>query len=160
MRHHLGWIAIGWLLAVCAVALVAYGNPAAAQSLDERTRAVAQQLRCPVCQGESVADSSAGISQAMRAIIRRRLSESESPNEITTYFVSKYGTWILLAPPSSGIGSLAWVAPPLLALGGLALFAALIADWRRRARAPEPVARGEYLARARAEAYRGKEPPS
>jgi cytochrome c-type biogenesis protein CcmH len=151
MRRYLGWIAIGWLLALCAVTLIAYGNPASAQSLDDRTRAVAQQLRCPVCQGESVADSSAGISKAMRAIIRQRLLQGESAGEIKAYFVSKYGAWILLAPPSSGIGAVAWLAPPLLALGGLALIATLIADWRRRAKTPTRSAPSEYLARVRAE---------
>jgi cytochrome c-type biogenesis protein CcmH len=151
VRRWLGWIAIGWLLVICSVALVAYGNPAAAQSLDERTRAVAQQLRCPVCQSESVADSSAGISKAIRAIIQKRLAEGQSADQIKTYFVSRYGTWILLAPPSSGIGAVAWLAPPLLVLGGLALLMTLVMDWRRRAKRPPRPARSEYLARVRAE---------
>jgi len=151
MRRWLGWIAIAWLLALAAVALAAYGAPAAATSLDDRTRAVAQQLRCPVCQGESVADSPSGIAAAMRAIIRRQLAAGRSPDQVKAYLVSRYGNWILLAPPASGIGSLAWLAPPLLVLAGIGLLATLLLDWRRRGRDPAASGSADYLARVRAE---------
>lgn len=151
MRRWLGWIAIAWLLAVCALALVAYGSPAAAVTLDDRTRAVAVQLRCPVCQGESVADSPSGIAESMRSLIRQRLQSGQSPEAIKAYLVSRYGNWILLAPPSSGIGSLAWLAPPLLLLGGFALLATLVADWRSRGRTRETGGRSAYLERVRSE---------
>jgi cytochrome c-type biogenesis protein CcmH len=150
-RGYAGWIAIAWLLAICALALAAYGTPTSAQSLDDRTRAIAQELRCPVCQGESVADSSSGISQAMRGIIRQQLASGHSAGQIKAYFVSKYGTWILLAPPSSGIGALAWLAPPLLAVGGLAVLVTLVADWRKRGRKKRGAAKSEYLERVRME---------
>jgi cytochrome c-type biogenesis protein CcmH len=149
MKRYLGWVAIGLLLGIAAIALLAYGNPSH-QSLDDRTRAVAQQLRCPVCQGESVADSPSGIAKEMRAIIRRRLAEGQSPDTIKAYFVYRYGTWILLAPPTSGVGTLAWLAPPLLVLGGAALLMTLLLSWRSRGQ--EPVrARADYLERVRAE---------
>lgn len=151
MRRWLGWIAIGWLLALCAVALVAYGSPPQRASLDDRARAVAQGLRCPACQGESVADSPAGIAKAMRAEIRRRLARGQSPDQIRRYLVSKYTDWILLSPPSSGVGSVAWLAPPLLLLGGLGLVLTLVADWRKGGRSrPAPV-RARYRERVRAE---------
>jgi cytochrome c-type biogenesis protein CcmH len=151
MRGWLGWIAIGWLVALCALALVAYGSPASHPSLDDRTRAVAQQLRCPICQGESVADSPSDISKAMRALIRTRLEEGQSPAQIKAFFVAKYGSWILLAPPASGVGSFAWLAPPLLLLGGLGLLITLVVDWRTRGRAPAAAASTAYLERVRAE---------
>jgi cytochrome c-type biogenesis protein CcmH len=151
MSRWLGWIAIAWLLGLCALALAAYGNPAHSASLAERTRAVAQQLRCPVCQGESVADSPSAISQAMRAIIRQRLARGETPEQVKAYLVSRYGNWILLAPPASGIGSLAWLAPPLLLLGGLVLLAVLVLDWRARSQRRTSGAKREYLERVRAE---------
>jgi cytochrome c-type biogenesis protein CcmH len=134
MRRWLGWIAIAWLLVVCAVALAVYGNAPSRPSLDDRVRAVALQLRCPICQGESVADSPSGIAKAMRADIRRRLERGQSAATITHAYVTKYGDWILLAPPSAGVGGVAWLAPPLLLLAGIALLAALVADWRRRGR--------------------------
>lgn len=160
MRRWLGWIAIAWLLALCALALAVYGSPAGAGylaggagsgALDDRTRAVAQQLRCPVCQGESVADSPSEISKEMRTIIRRQLAQGKSPDAVKAYIVSRYGNWILLAPPTSGIGTLAWLAPPLLLLGGLALIATLIIDWRNRANSTPTGVREDYLERVRRE---------
>lgn len=151
MRRWLGWIAIAWLLMLCAVALVAYGSPAGASSLDDRTRAVALELRCPVCQGESVADSPADIAKAMRTLIRKRLAAGQSPDSIKAYLVSRYGNWISLAPPTSGIGVVAWLAPPILVLGGLGLLLTLVAGWRARGKAPEQGSRAAYIERVRAE---------
>lgn len=151
MKRWLGWIAIGWLLVLCAVTLAAYGSPASGSSLDERTRAVAQQLRCPVCQGESVADSPSDIARAMRGMIRQRIARGQSADAIKSYFVSRYGAWILLAPPASGVGSLAWLAPPLLVLGGVGLLLTLVAGWRRRGEDRSPGAKATYLERVRAE---------
>jgi cytochrome c-type biogenesis protein CcmH len=147
----LGWIAMALLLGAGAIALFAYGSPESHLSLDDRTRAVALQLRCPVCQGESVADSSSSISQAMRQIIRRDLATGKSPDRIKAYFVSKYGDWILLAPPASGVGSFAWLAPPLLLLAGIGLLITLVLDWRRKGKSPSRAASASYLERVRSE---------
>lgn len=151
MRKWLGWIAIGWMLVLCAVALVAYGNQSRPLSLDTRARAVEQQLRCPICQGESVADSPAGIAKSMRTEIRRKLSAGQSPAQIKASFVAAYGNWILLAPPASGLGSFAWLAPPLLFLGSIGLLVTLILEWRTRGRTAGERVREMYLERVRAE---------
>lgn len=155
MRRWLGWVAIAWLLALCGLALVAYGDRTSPASLNDRTRAVAQQLRCLVCQGESVADSPSGFAQGIRALIHRRLAAGQTPDQIDAYLVSRYGDRILMAPPQQGIGSIAWLAPPLLVLGGLGLLATLILDWRHRGRSV-PTAREEYLERVRAELAAGE----
>jgi cytochrome c-type biogenesis protein CcmH len=151
VRHRLGWVAIVWLLCLCAVGLAAYGSPAASTSLQDRTQAVAQQLRCLVCQGESVADSPSDLASAMRKLIRAQLAQGRSADEIKTYLVARYGDRILLAPPASGIGGFAWLAPPLLLLGGVALLLTLVVDWRGRGRAPATGGRAAYIARVRAE---------
>jgi cytochrome c-type biogenesis protein CcmH len=156
MKRWLGWIAIGWLLILCAVALFAYGRTSPSASSSDRTLAVARELRCPVCQGESVADSQSGISQGMRAIIRRKLVAGQSPDSIKQYFVARYGNKILLAPPSSGIGDVAWLAPPLLVAGGMGLLLTLVFDWRSRSRAPLSAIGGGYLDRVRAELEHGE----
>jgi cytochrome c-type biogenesis protein CcmH len=153
MRRRLGWVAIGWLLLLCALALVVYGRPTAGASLRERTLAIAGQLRCPVCQGESVADSESGIAQGMRDIIRRRLQQGQSSAQIETYFVSRYGEKVLLSPPSSGVGGIAWLAPPLLVLGGAGLLVTLVVDWRGRTRVPASPVNERYLARVRRELH-------
>lgn len=156
MKRWLGWIAIGWLLILCAVALLAYGRASPSASLSDRTLAVARELRCPVCQGESVADSQSGISQGMRAIIRRKIIAGQSSDSIKQYFVARYGNKILLAPPSNGIGDVAWLAPPLLVAGGMGLLITLVFDWRSRSRVPlSPMGDG-YLERVRAELEHGE----
>lgn len=97
--------------------------------------AIARNLRCTVCQAESLAVSQAGIARDMRKIIRQKLRQGESPAQIRAYFVARYGDYILLKPPFDARGAVLWIAPFVLAavLGGIA--------WgimRRRARAPDP----------------------
>jgi cytochrome c-type biogenesis protein CcmH len=150
MRRWLGWIAIAWMLAICGVIFLAYGHSTSRPTLDQRTRALAAQLRCPICHGESVADSTTDIARSIRALIRQRLSTGESPDAIERYLTSRYGNSIVLAPPTSGVGSIAWFAPLLLLLGGLGLLVTLVADWRSRSTAPAGESL-QYLQRVRAE---------
>jgi cytochrome c-type biogenesis protein CcmH/NrfF len=65
--------------------------------------------------------------------------------------VSTYGSWILLSPPASGLGSLAWLGPPLLVVGGLGLLLTLVTAWRRRGKLPQREAKAAYLRRVREE---------
>lgn len=155
MRRWLGWIAIGWLLLLCGAALLAYGNPAPHTSLNDRTMAIARDLRCLVCQGESVADSPSGFSQGIRGEIGRRLQAGQSSDEIENFLISKYGDKILLAPPQSGIGNLAWLAPPVLVVAGAILLIMLVLDWRRQGQMPVAARREDYLERVRAELAAG-----
>src|SRR6266568_412069 len=69
------------------------------QTLDQRVRQVASQLKCPVCQGESVADSPALISQQMRGIIRQQLQAGRSEQEVIAYFQARFGDQIVWSPP-------------------------------------------------------------
>jgi len=142
------------LLALCAVALAAYGNDTPRTSLADRTRAVASQLRCLVCRGESVADSPSQFSLIVRRRIRDALSAGETPDRIKSDLVRSYGNRILLAPPVSGVGSVAWLGPPLLVAAGTALLCFLVFDWRTSAR-PRTVGRSEYIERIRAELAQG-----
>jgi cytochrome c-type biogenesis protein CcmH len=152
MRRYLGWLAIGWLLALCAVALVAYGRPTSTPSLDQRTLSVASGLQCLVCQGGSVAESPSGFAQSVRVLIRKQLAAGRSPSQVRSYLVSKYTDAILLEPPASGLGDLAWLAPPLLILGGLGLLSTLVYDWRRKGVGSQGKSRhAEYLERVRHE---------
>jgi cytochrome c-type biogenesis protein CcmH len=150
MSRWRGWVIISLLLALCAVALAAYGSPSHAPTLDERTQSLAAQLRCPVCQGESVADSQSAIAKGIRAVIRRDFARGESEDSIKTQLLASFPD-ISLAPPTGGIGSIAWLAPPLLVLGGAALITLLILDWRGRGGRPAEPANPAYLARVRRE---------
>ena len=96
------------------------------ETLDQRVHDVASQLKCPVCQGESVADSPALISQQMRALIRQQLQSGMTEQQSIQYFRSRYGDRILWAPQQQGFTLLAWLAPPaVLIVGALILFLVL-----------------------------------
>lgn len=124
-----------WLLAMVVLAggLLLWAARPGPPSLNDRVRSVATQLRCPVCQGESIYDSPASLAAAMRHTIRDRLRSGQSESQIEAYFVSRYGAWILLTPPASGIGLLAWLLPPLLLLVGLLVVGMAVMTWRTRA---------------------------
>jgi len=136
------------LLAVAALAALGAAPPGRAVTEDQ-VREVAANLRCVVCQSLSVADSPSETANQMRAIVRERLAAGETPEQVTAYFVEKYGTWILLAPPRRGFDLLVWVVPIMaLALGlGLAILA--MRRWRRRSAAAAPPAAVDDATRAR-----------
>lgn len=77
---------------------------------------IARELRCPVCQGESAAESNAGIAVEMRRIIAEQLAEGKSEAEIRQFFVQRYGDWILYEPPARGLTLWVWLSP-LIGLG-------------------------------------------
>lgn len=154
MGRWFGWISIGWMLAICIPLFVAYGHPTSRPTLDDRTRAVAVQLRCPICHGESVADSTTDIARSIQALIRRRLSEGQTPDTIKRYLVSRYGESILLAPPAAGVGMIVWLAPLLLLCGGVGLLVTLVAAWRSHRDVPT-MGRSKYLELVRAELAAG-----
>lgn len=95
--------------------------------LQTRVKEVSKTLRCAVCQSESVWESNAELAIQMREIIRERLIQGQSPDEIRAYFQSRYGDFILLKPRFRfGINSLLWGGPfLLLLLGGAALWRTL-----------------------------------
>lgn len=121
------WVlrAAGGLALAIAVAVALTGSPSAT----DRARALDLQLRCPVCQGVSIADSPSESAAQMRAVVRERLAAGASDDEITAYFVARFGTWVLLAPPGDGFGALLWVVPGASMLAG-----AMVLVWRARRR--------------------------
>jgi len=97
--------------------------------IESDTRALASQLRCPVCQGLSIEDSPSELSQQMRALVRDQLRAGKSPDEVKRYFVSKYGEWILLSPPAHGVNTLIYALPlAALTFGGI-LVALAVRRW-------------------------------
>jgi cytochrome c-type biogenesis protein CcmH len=129
----------------------AYG--AAAPNLEDQTRAIATDLRCVVCQNLSVADSPSAMAQEMRTIIREQVAAGKTPQQIKDYFVSKYGDWVLLAPPAKGFGLLAWVLPFVVLVAGLALGVLFLRSWTKRKKPGEAkVVDAALLSRVRTEA--------
>lgn len=125
--------ALAVLLAVVAAAVTTPPSPA------DRVERIAAQLRCPVCDGESVAQSDSSVSLAIRQEIARLVDQGESEEAILDHFRQQYGDWILNAPPARGWLSAVWLLPAaFLALGGFAAARWLAA----RSRPPAEPARG------------------
>ncbi len=111
------------LLALAIVWGVLLFRAAQPPTLDERVHDVASQIQCPVCNGESVADSPSGLAAEMRGLIRQKLAQGESEQQVIQYFESRYGDTILEAPPKSGFTTLIWLPPVLMLLvGGYLVF--------------------------------------
>lgn len=118
--------------AVLLVALAqATGSDASSQPIDSiklenRTREVASQLRCPVCQGLSINDSPSELALEMKALVRDQLAAGRSPDEVRGYFIEKYGEWVLLEPDPRGVNLLVYLLPVLaVAAGGLIVWRAV-----------------------------------
>jgi cytochrome c-type biogenesis protein CcmH len=105
-------------------------------ALDTRTEEVGALLRCPVCQGLSVADSPASMATNMKARVRELLAAGYDEEQILAYFERSYGEFVRLEPPRRGINWLVWLAPPAALLGGLVL----VRRTMRRAAAPAAAA--------------------
>jgi cytochrome c-type biogenesis protein CcmH len=103
-----------------------------APDLEDRTRALAAELRCVVCQNLSVADSPSEMAQQMRAIVREQLQAGKTPEEVRNFFVSKYGEWVLLKPRTTGISLLLWILPYLALAAGLMIAVWLIRRWANK----------------------------
>jgi cytochrome c-type biogenesis protein CcmH len=98
-------------------------------ALEARARALSEELRCMVCQNQSIDDSDATLARDIRILIRQRIEKGESNDAVRAYLVSRYGDFILLKPPFKPETLLLWLSPALVLGAGLA--AALYA--RRRA---------------------------
>ncbi len=107
----------------CAVAVVCLSviPVLAAPSLEDQVQAIAGQLMCPTCAGQTVAESSAPLAQQMKQEIRRRLMRGESQEQIVAFFVGQFGESVLAAPPRRGAGLIVWLTPAVVFLIGAAV---------------------------------------
>ena len=104
---------------VCALSLCLGVSAQATPSLDEREAALASQLRCVVCQNQTVSESRAPIAQDMRLQIREQLTQGRSDKEVVAFFEQRYGAFVRYNPPWKPSTWLLWLSPFLIALAGL-----------------------------------------
>ncbi|PJF08165.1 cytochrome c-type biogenesis protein [Pseudorhodobacter sp. MZDSW-24AT] len=132
-------ILLGLMLAFAPMAPVHAVQPdevLADPGLEARARAISRNLRCPVCQGESIDDSNAPISRDLRLVVRERIMAGDNDAEVLDFVVSRYGEFVLFNPRAEGANLILWLAgPAVLLLGGIGAFAYV----RRRGQAaPAP----------------------
>jgi cytochrome c-type biogenesis protein CcmH len=129
------------LLAVVAIVVIA-GPPARAvepserladPTLEARARALSKELRCLVCQNQSIDESNADLAHDLRVLLRQRLAAGDSDQQVLDYLTGRYGVFVLLDPPFEPVTWLLWLTPPALVLGGGGFLLL-----RARRRRPEP----------------------
>lgn len=81
-------------------------------------RALMEELRCLVCQGQSIADSDAELAGDMRALVRERIAAGEQPEQIRSWLVERYGAWVSYRPPVEPLSWPLWAAPIVLLIAG------------------------------------------
>jgi cytochrome c-type biogenesis protein CcmH len=94
--------------------------------LETRARALSQQLRCMVCQNESIDDSNAPLAHDLRVLVRERLTSGDTDRQVLDFLVARYGEFILLKPPFNWHTALLWIVPPgalLIGAGALVVLA-------------------------------------
>jgi cytochrome c-type biogenesis protein CcmH len=123
--------------------------------LEARARALSAQLRCMVCQNESIDESHADLARDLRVLVRERLQAGDSDDQIRAFLVRRYGDFILLKPPFKLETWLLWGAPFLILLtGGGIIF---VARRRQRSLAPADSLSLSEAERARLEAMLGED---
>ncbi len=93
-------------------------DPLTDPALEARVQKLGKELRCAVCQGVSIADSPASMARAQLDKVRELVAAGKSDEEITDYFVARYGEWVLLEPPKHDWNLLVWLGPVALIVGG------------------------------------------
>ena len=89
------------------------------RTIDDQANEISNQLLCPVCAGQSVAESNSNLANDMRQVIRKKLEEGQTQEEIMAYFIDTYGDTILGAPPAKGVNLFLWLLPGAAIVAGL-----------------------------------------
>jgi cytochrome c-type biogenesis protein CcmH len=140
---------------------IAQIKSASQKTIDTEVMEIANELMCPVCQGQSVAESNSELARDMRGIIRQKLEEGQTREEIIGYFVERYGESILGAPPMRGFNIFLWALPALAFIVGGLIIARLLHSQRNESslqsqgvQSAKPITESEYEERLRRELER------
>ena len=138
------------LLGIAAIAALAWTAPAQAVQPDEvlddpalesRARELSKDLRCLVCQNQSIDDSDAELAKDLRVLVRERLVKGDSDDEVMNFIVDRYGDYVLLKPPVNAGTALLWAGPfAIFIIAGLT-----VAVWLRRRQSHAVAASGQGL---------------
>lgn len=138
-------IAVAGLCQAQTEAPLPVAEPALTAEQEDRYQHVIDELRCLVCQNQTIAESSAPLAQDLRLQVKTQIASGRSDGEIRRYLTERYGDFVLYRPPLRARTLLLWFGPALLVLGALA--AALVHMRQTQARAVAPSADPEALRR-------------
>lgn len=121
------WAVVG----VLVVGLLIVGvSDQGERTLDQRARDLEEQVRCPQCRSQSVAQSETPSARGVKVVIRDQLDAGRTDEEILDYIASSYGREVLLDPPGSGFSGLVWALPAVVAIAAVAGLVIRFRDWR------------------------------
>ena len=126
------------LLAVAPLRAVELNEMLADPALEARARNLSKELRCLVCQNQSIDDSEAPLAHDLRVIVRERLKAGDTDKQVVDYLVARYGEFVLLKPRLSWHTLALWGAPPAAVLLGIAML--IVVNRRRRNAPPQELA--------------------
>jgi cytochrome c-type biogenesis protein CcmH len=126
-RHAVLALACWGMLAVVHPALAVQPDEVLSDAnLEARARALSRELRCMVCQNQSIDDSDAPLARDLRVLVRERLTKGDSDDQVMDFLVSRYGEFVLLKPPFEWHTAILWLTPLFAVLvGAIAMFAAI-----------------------------------
>lgn len=108
-------IVIFWLLMGTSAFAVGVDEKRLSDPAEEaRAQEIMKQLRCLVCQNQSIVDSDAGLAKDIRTIVRERILAGDTDQQVLTFMTERYGDWVLLKPPFDGATIILWLSPLLL----------------------------------------------
>ena len=106
--------------------------------LESRARALSKELRCPVCQNQSLDDSDADLAKDLRRLVRERLLDGDTNEQVKAHLVARYGDFVLLDPPVKPVTWALWFGPiVIIVIGGIAIIQVLRRSRRRFAATEE-----------------------
>jgi cytochrome c-type biogenesis protein CcmH len=143
----LGWPLLAIVLGVALLIGVTGTRPP--HTAEDRARALSESVACPVCDGQSVAESDSEAAKGIRNVISTRISEGATDAQIRDELAASYGEHILLAPGRTGVASLVWTLPVVALVAALAGLAVTFRRWRRAGGARATDADRELVAAAR-----------
>lgn len=124
--------ALGMTLLATLPAAAQHMDPVLADpKLEARAHEISREIRCLVCQNQSIEDSNAPLAADLRRIVRERLAAGDSDRAVRDYLVARYGDWVLLKPRFNLQNLLLWLGPALFLLVGAAIVAGLYLRQRR-----------------------------
>ncbi|MEP5569971.1 MAG: cytochrome c-type biogenesis protein [Halioglobus sp.] len=112
-------------------------------SLEKRYRSLSEELRCPKCQNQNIADSNAPISQDLRRLLYEQLEAGATDDEIRQYMVDRYGEFVRYRPSFSGVTVMLWVTPIVLLILGIAIAVMTLRGRKQTAGANEALSEAE-----------------
>ena len=134
----------------CAAVSLAFSSPVHAQAsevknanpeTERRLKLLAEELRCLVCQNQTIADSHATLAVDLRNQIREQIAEGRSDAQIRDYMVARYGDFVLYRPPFKATTALLWLGPFILVAAGIGAFLVIVRRRRASSGEVEPTAK-------------------